>query len=288
MIVFLAQRLLLVHDGRGRLRQQPARVAPGHGREPTMGGAYQEEAPGDRRPRTAPRTPRHRRRGLRRPGLQRHHRPQDRGRGGHARGQPLLPLRFQGIDARRDPLHLPRRALGRVRRRPGRRTRPPGDHRGPGHRVLPGDRPAPRRRRDLPEGVQAPRRPAPLRATSPTRSASSRRPGWPRWSAASPPRSSAPTSTSGSPTASCATPSGSPRPGTGPADSTAPRRSPASTCRWSWTGSPYARRPPCNHLTTSEESPWPRPTSSKRSAPPSGGARAAWPPSTRPTSARTS
>ncbi|CAM5246507.1 putative transcriptional regulator TetR family protein [Streptomyces badius] len=32
--------------------------------------------------------------------------------------QPLLPLRFQGIDDRRDPLHLPRRALAGLRRGP--------------------------------------------------------------------------------------------------------------------------------------------------------------------------
>lgn len=56
----------------------------------------------------------------------------------------------------------------------------------------------------------------------------------------SPPRSSGPTSTSASPTASCATRSGWRPPGTGRADSTAPTRSPASTCRWSWTGSPCA------------------------------------------------
>lgn len=72
----------------------------------------------------------------------------------------------------------------------------------------------------------------------------------------SPPRSSAPTSTSASPTASCATRCGWRRPGTGRADSTAPRRSPASTCRWCWTGSPYAPDP----MTRSEESRCPRPT----------------------------
>ena len=65
---------------------------------------------------------------------------------------------------------LPDRAVGRATTP----CSPPGwargDLRGAGHRVVPGDRPAPRRRRDLPEGVQAPRRAAPLRATSPTRS----------------------------------------------------------------------------------------------------------------------
>lgn len=54
---------------------------------------------------------------------------------------------------------------------------------------------------------------------------------------------SAPIWTSASPTGSSATPSGSPPPGTGRADSTARRRSPASTSRWSWTASPCVAEP---------------------------------------------
>lgn len=62
-----------------------------------------------------------------------------------------------------------------------------------------------------------------------------------------PPRCSGRTSTYGSPTGSSATRCGSPRPGTGPADSTAPRRSPGSTCRWCWTGSQYVRNRTGSH-----------------------------------------
>ena len=182
-------------------------------------------------------------------------------------------------------LDLPRRAVGRLRRRRSPPGWAPRDPRGPGHRVVPGDRPAPRRRRDLPEGVQAARGAAAVRATSPTRSAGSRRRGsgtLERGVAAGglPRRPRHPAS----PTGSCATPCGSPRPGTGPADSTARRRSPAQYLSMVLDGIAVREQPLTDPM---RELPWPRPTSSKRSARPSGGAGAVWPACTRPTSART-
>ena len=138
----------------------------------------------------------------------------------HARGQPLLPLRLQGIDAGRDPADLPRRAVGQYDTVLAADL-DPRDLEGR-HRVVPGDRPAPRRRRDLPEGGQPPADARALRL--PRRPQRRVREGVAaRWNAGSTPRSSAPTSTSGSPTGSSATPCGSPRPGTGPAEQDRPQ-----------------------------------------------------------------
>ena len=141
---------------------KPADTAP----RKTAGSAREaagQEGRGEPVARAPPRTPGHRGGGLRRTGVQRHHGPPDRGRGRHARRQPLLPLRLQGIDARRDPLHLPRPssgtgydavlAAGSAPARPSRPWSPSPSGRSTG--TAP---PSPSTRRS-----PAPRRPAPLR-----------------------------------------------------------------------------------------------------------------------------
>ena len=191
---------------------------------------------------------------------------------GHPVGQPLPPLRLQGVDGRRDPLDLPGRALRPVRRDPGQRRRRPGQAGAGGPGLLRGDRPAPARGGDLPERGRLPRRLRPVRLPGGAQRAVAQRLDDPARPRARSRARCAPTSTSSSPTASSATPCGSPCAGTAPAASSPTTTSPTSTCAILLDG--------ISHGLT-------RPTSSTPSARRSASAGERWPRCTPPTWPRT-
>ena len=141
------QRLLVLHDRRGRLGQQPARMSA------------------DDRPDQAPsrRTARDRRAAVRRTRAARDHRARHRRCGRHPVRQPLSPLRLEGVDGRRDPAQLPRRPVRPLPRDRRAAARPAGHPRSGRRRVVRSHRRAQRGRRDLPGRGAPPRRPAALR-----------------------------------------------------------------------------------------------------------------------------